>query len=198
MAWMQPKRLKQTFKKVGSNVKIDENVIVYGGENISIGDNVRIDAGCVLLASARGAYLNLGSHIHIAAGVKLMASGGIQIGSHCTISFNSSLISASDNFIDGSLIGPQYDEGLYTNVSKQCITMQDHSHVTAHCLLLPGAMMLEGSVLGSMSMLKDKTKPWMIHVGIPARPIKERSMENALRLGSDYEHDYYQKVFGAL
>ena len=53
------------FRKVGRGSRIHKSCIVVGVENISIGDNVRIDGFTSIIASGKG-FLNLGSHIHIA------------------------------------------------------------------------------------------------------------------------------------
>lgn len=50
------------LKKYGRNVKISRHASIYGAQNISIGDNVRIDDFCIL-----SGHIELGSYIHIAA-----------------------------------------------------------------------------------------------------------------------------------
>ena len=52
---------KMEFKYVGENVQIAKNCTIIGLENISLGDNIRID-GDVTLACASG-YLKIGSYI---------------------------------------------------------------------------------------------------------------------------------------
>ena len=51
------------FKMLGKNVSISKNSTFIGVENISIGNNVRID-GNVTFAVAAG-HINLGNYIHI-------------------------------------------------------------------------------------------------------------------------------------
>lgn len=180
---MTKQQLKQ-FKSVGRNAKVSDRVVVYGAENVSIGDNTRIDAGVSILAASKGSYLNLGSHIHVAVGAIFMASGGIDVGDFSTVGFNSSLVSASDAFDGSCLVGPVF-EPEFINVTKAAIVLQPHSIITTHCVLLPGSMMLEGSVLGAMAMLKGVAKPWTIYAGVPAKPVKTRSMR-ALALGEEW------------
>jgi len=164
------------FKKRGEKVLIDRSVIVMGAEDIEIGDNVRIDAGCIILA-LKG-YLKLGHNIHIASRVTLSCGGGIEIGDNCTISFGSTLISASDDFSGKYLIGPQNPVST-TNVTYAPIKMKNHSHVAAHSLVLPGTLMGEGSVLGSMSSTRPDQiiSPWTIAWGTPAKEMKTRTKE---------------------
>lgn len=144
-----------------------------GAEQIELGSNVRIDAGCILLC-LKG-YLKIGSNIHIASRVTLSCGGGIRIGDNCTISFGSTLISSSDNFSGDYLIGPQNPKE-FTNVYYAPIVMEDHSHITAHCCVMPGTHFGEGSVLGAMSQTRanQKISPWMFAWGNPAEEKKER------------------------
>lgn len=164
------------FKKRGEKVLIDRSVVIMGAEDIEIGDNVRIDAGCIILA-LKG-HLKIGHNIHIASRVTLSCGGGIEIGDNCTISFGSTLISSSDDFSGKYLIGPQ--NGVEnTKVYYAPIIMKNHSHVTAHCCVMPGTIMQEGSVLGAMSSTRQDQiiSPWTFAWGNPAKEMKKRSKE---------------------
>lgn len=164
------------FKRKGERVLIDRSVIILGAEDVEIGDNVRIDAGCIILA-LKG-YLKIGHNVHIASRVTLSCGGGIEIGDNCTISFGSSLISASDDFSGDYLIGPQNPKSM-TNVYSAPIIMKNHSHVTAHCCLLPGTLLHEGSVLGAMSLTRvdQIISPWTMAWGNPAKEMKKRTKQ---------------------
>lgn len=69
------------FKSCGENVKISRKTSIYGAENISIGNSVRIDDYCVLSGN-----ISLGDYIHLAVYVALfggktgieMQDGGTQ------------------------------------------------------------------------------------------------------------------------
>ncbi|TSB44528.1 acyltransferase, partial [Alkalicoccobacillus porphyridii] len=51
MAYLDEIQLKEMgFKSVGENVKISDKASFYGCDNISIGNNVRIDDFCVFSA----------------------------------------------------------------------------------------------------------------------------------------------------
>ena len=52
------------FKKVGKNVSISDKCSIYNAKNIEIGSNVRIDDFVILSAGEGG--IKIGSHIHIA------------------------------------------------------------------------------------------------------------------------------------
>ena len=65
------------FKRVGENVQIAKNCTIIGLENISLGNNIRID-GNVTLACTSG-YLIIGNYIHIGGGSHLSCAGGIEL-----------------------------------------------------------------------------------------------------------------------
>lgn len=191
MPWMNEEQLKQ-FKKVGRNVKVADDITVFGAENVEIGDNTRIDTGTLILAAAPGAFLRLGAHIHVASRAVFMASGGIEIDDFSTVGFMSTLISASDNFDGSCLVGPVFDED-FLKVRKAPIRTEKHCIITTNCTVLPGVRMLEGSVLGAMSLLKDRTNPWTIYAGIPAKSVGTRSLM-AKALGEEWLERFEEKM----
>ena len=68
--------LKQ-FKSVGKNVKISSKVSFYHPENISIGDQTRIDDFCVISAGIGG--IEIGRNVHIAIYVSIQGSGKVTV-----------------------------------------------------------------------------------------------------------------------
>ncbi|MDP0590087.1 MAG: hypothetical protein QS748_13240 [Candidatus Endonucleobacter bathymodioli] len=56
--------MKADFKSVGKNVSIAKNCTIIGLPNISIGDNVRIDGYCSIIAAGTE-YVTLGSYIQL-------------------------------------------------------------------------------------------------------------------------------------
>ena len=186
--YMMPPVKRGKFKSIGRGCKISPDALIIGYENIEIGDNVRIDAGVIILASK--GYLKLGSHIHLACGSYFLCGGGIEIQDHCTVSFGSRFVSASDCFDGSALIGPNIPE-KYTKVSKKPILMQRLSHVTTGCILLPGSILMEGAVLGASSQLRnDQTiPPFSIAFGIPAYPKIKRGRE-CVQLALEFEREW--------
>lgn len=175
MAWLSPTQL-QAFARVGRGVKVSSEAVIYGARNIELGDNVRIDAQTLILASSGS--LKIGSHVHIAARCLLSCRGGISIGDFCGLSFGVTLISASDDFSGNWLVGPVHPEYL-TNVVSAPIRMHAYSVVGAGSIIMPGAELEMGAVLGAGSFLEQgqSLKEWSIAVGRPARHIKTREQE---------------------
>lgn len=175
------------FKSVGTCVKISDKCSIYAPQNISIGNNVRIDDFCILSAHGSKGSLIIGNNIHIAAYVGIFAGAGINLGNFSTISSKSTLYSTSDDYSGDFLIGPVIPD-KYLNVDTRPIRMEEYSQIGAHSIVLPGVTMKQGSVLGAMSLANKGLDPWTIYGGIPAKPIKKRQtglIEKADQLTQD-------------
>jgi galactoside O-acetyltransferase len=172
MSWLQKNDLKR-MAYCGTNVKISDKALIYGIENLSIGDNVRIDAQTLILA--KNGQLNIGSFVHIAAQNMFLCAGKIFIGNHVAISFGNQLISASDDFSGDHLIGPVYTE-KQRQVVRAPIVMKDFSAIGAGSIVMPGVVFAEGAVLGAGSLAPNNLKAdWSIYYGRPAVYQKARS-----------------------
>jgi galactoside O-acetyltransferase len=182
MPWYSKSEL-DGFKALGRGVKISRQAIIFGRQNVSIGDNVRIDAGVKILA-ANGSLI-IGNHVHIACDVILSCAGNIVMEDFTAISMKSQLISASDDFSGRHLIGPVFPE-RYTKVTRSLIIMERYTIIGANCTILPGVTMREGSAAGACTLLNKSTLPWRIYVGQPGAEVSERSTD-LKRLADDWE-----------
>jgi galactoside O-acetyltransferase len=175
MAWLSEHELSK-FKKVGRKVLISRHALIFGEENIEIGDNVRIDAQTLILA-AKG-YLTIHDHVHIASQCMISCGGGITLGNFTSISMGCKLISASDDASGNYLVGPNHPE-QFTNVTAAPIYMSDYSWIGANAIMLPGSMLHQGAVLGAGGVVPKfkQLSPWSIWVGNPPMFLKTRQSE---------------------
>ena len=93
------------FESVGTNVKIAKNNIIEGVENISIGNNVRIDGFCTLIANGNG-WIEIGSFIHIGGWSFLSGSNGISMEDFSGISQGVKIYSNNDDYSGNHLTNP--------------------------------------------------------------------------------------------
>ncbi len=156
------------LKKYGKNVLLSRKCSIYGGENIEIGDNVRIDDFCILSGN-----IKIGSHIHISAYVALYGAMGIIMEDYTGISPRSTVFSAMDDFSGTYLIGPIHDEKL-TNVTGGPVILRKFAQAGAHSVIFPNIEFGEGAICGAMSLVNKSLSPWSINVGIPARFLRNR------------------------
>lgn len=129
---------------IDSFVKIK---FVGGLENISIGDNCYINSGCVLYSG-----------------------NGITIGNNVLIAANCTLSPVNHAFDDKSRA--IRTQGFQT--SKGGIIIEDDVWIGANTVILDGAFIPKGCVIGAGSLVKNKLEPYSVYAGNPLRLIKPR------------------------
>lgn len=175
MAFLDSKQLEAVgFKLVGKEVLISDKASIYGAENISIGDRVRIDDFCIL--SGVGGYIEIHNFIHIAAYTSLYGSAGIIMEDFTAASSHTSVYSASDSYKGDCLMGPTIDEE-FRNVIKGTVTLKKYSSLGSHAVVLPGVTLEEGAILGACSLATKDLEKWIIYSGVPAKKLRPRSKE---------------------
>lgn len=165
------------FAQIGENVLIHETVVLVGVEKIRLGSDIRIDPFCVISA---GGDVSIGSHVHIAAHVLLSGGGGITLHDLSGVSHGARLLSASDEFSAGVLTGPTVPPEL-RKVRAARIEIGRHAVVGANSVVLPGTRMLDGAMLGALSLARGELEAWKVHAGVPARIVGERDNQGVLR-----------------
>ncbi len=162
--------LKQLgLKEYGTNVLISRKASFYYFENISIGNNVRIDDFCILTGN-----IQIGSFVHISAGTALYGHKGIFIHDYAGLSPHCSVFSAMDDFSGEHLIGPMVDNNKRMLIGGP-VFINRFVQIGAGCIILPDVVIEEGCAIGCMSLIRESLKEWGIYAGIPAKMIKIRS-----------------------
>ena len=159
------------LKSFGSNVLISRKSSIYSPEQISIGDNVRIDDFCILSGD-----ITIGSYVHIAAYCGLYGRFGIELEDFVNLSPKNTILSATDDFSGNYLISPLVDKSK-TNVAGGKVLLRKYSLIGASSLIFPNITIGEGVAVGAMSMVNCSLEDWGIYIGVPARRIKEREKE---------------------
>jgi galactoside O-acetyltransferase len=160
------------FKHIGFNVHISRLASFYGAENITIGDNVRIDDFCIL--SGR---ITIGNYIHIAAGCYLYGGDeGIELNDFVNLSSRIVIYAKSDDYSGMTLTNPTIPD-KYKQVLEAKVILQRHVLLGTGCVVFPGVIIEEGTSVGSLSLINKSLPSWKICVGIPAKPIKDRNKD---------------------
>ncbi|HBH7053685.1 TPA: acyltransferase [Morganella morganii] len=159
------------FKSVGKNVLIAKNCTIIGLDNISIGDNVRIDGYTTIAAS--GGFLNIGSFIHIGAYSLLSAGAGIIMEDFSGISQGVRIYSKTDDYTGNHLTNPTVDS-TYTGIISGTVTLSRHSIIGSGTVVLPNVTIGEGSSVGALSLVTKSLAEWGVYFGSPAKKIKSR------------------------
>lgn len=157
------------FKSLGQNVLISKKTSIYGASNIEIGNNVRIDDFSIL-----SGHIKIGNFVHIAAGVYLFGGEpGIIFEDYTGISSRSAIYAVTDDYSGEYMSNPTVPDE-YKKVFGGPVVLKKHVLVGSGCTILPNVTLGEGTSVGSMSLIHKNLDPYMMYVGIPAKPLKER------------------------
>ena len=174
--------LLQMGIKVGDKVSISKKASIYSPETIEIGNNVRIDDFCILSGN-----IKIGNNVHISAYTSLYGRFGIEIGNYCGCSPRCTVLSGSDDFSGEYMISPMVPE-KYTNVDGRKVIMKDYSQLGANSVVMPGVVVGEGAVCGSLSFVNHDLEDWTINGGIPVKKLRNRERK-ILDLVKEYENE---------
>lgn len=161
------------FKSLGHNVQIAKNCTIIGLENIEIGNNVRIDGYCSIIASGEG-WLKLGSFIHIGGYCLLSAGDGIQMEDFSGLSQGVHIYSRTDDYSGKHLTNPTVPD-KYTGVTRGAVRLEKHVIIGSGSVILPKVTIGEGSSVGALSLISKSLEQWGVFFGCPAKRLKGRS-----------------------
>lgn len=180
-SFFNEEELKQfKFKKIGKNVLLSKKASIYSPQNISIGNNVRIDDFCLLSGN-----IEIKDNVHISAYTALYGGGQIIIGNYCGCSARSTLISASDDFSGSKMVGAVIPDE-FKNVLYGKIIMEDFVQLGSGTTVLPNVTIKEGTVTGANSLVNKDLEGWSIFAGTPAKKMKDRK-KDILKIVKEYE-----------
>lgn len=171
---------KIMLKKMGKNVLIDVGVYLYGTKNISIGDYVWIDSGCRIEAML--GEVKIGKRVHIAPYAIIAAREPIIIKDYAAVGASAKIYANSEHPFGGKrMSGPMIPEKYKAFHSKKIVLEKD-SCVGTGSVLLPGAYIGEGAVVGANTVVTKKVNSYDIVVGSSARIIGRRDKVNVPEL----------------
>jgi len=156
---------------LGKNVKISQNVVIQNPETVEIGDHSYLDDYIKLEGT-----IKIGKRVHISEFCMLQGSAGIYIGDYAGISAGTKIFSATETPNEGAYMsGPRVPENLRA-VYKKPVYIGKKAFVGLNAVILPGAEVGEGAIIGALSMVdvNQTIPPYKIAVGIPARIVTIR------------------------
>lgn len=159
------------FASVGSNVRIDRSVRIFGASRISVDSHVRIDAYSVISAGAAG--IAIGSHVHIGVYVFLTGAARIVLGDFCGLSGRVSVYSSNDDYLGHALTGPTV-AAKFRKVHEAPVVVGRHVVVGAGSVILPGVSIGEGACVGALSLIKRDVAEFTIVAGQRAQVVGQR------------------------
>jgi galactoside O-acetyltransferase len=157
----------------GRDVYISNDVILHNPQNVVIGNNVRIDTQCVLIAG-KNHKITIGNNVHISAGCYFYGnSGNITLEDCACTSGRCILYTANDDYTEGYMANSVMPSEL-KKVQIGDILIKKHTLVGCNSVILPAVTLEYATSVGSHSLIKHNTHPFDIIAGAPARFIKKR------------------------
>lgn len=139
--------LRFKIKKLGSNVVIGKRVVMYGEENIEIGNNVYIgDFG------------------------RYEGYGGLRIGDGSILAHNIEIITRNHNYDSDDLQSIPYDRKY---IYKPVI-IHENVWICTGVKITPGVTINEGAVIGMGAVITKDIPPLAVVGGNPSRILKYR------------------------
>lgn len=176
MAYLDDDAIKNIgFKSVGNNVRISSSAVFYNAERIEIGNNVRIDDFCTISACQDG-FVIIGNYVHIASYCYIEAPAGIEFCDFSGLAARCTVYGGSDDYGGDYLTNPCVPL-KYRSCRASKIVLGKHVVVGTCSVILPGAILGDGSAIGAMSMVKGVIPEYKIAVGTPAKVVKSRSQK---------------------
>lgn len=158
------------FKR-GRHCFIDEDVLIFQdrhGGAVTLGDGVHLHRRCVL-QTGHGGSITLGEHSHVQPGCQFSAYLGlIQIGARVEIAPNCAFYPYNHGMKSGI---PVRDQPL---VTKGGIVVGDDAWLGYGVIVLDGARIGRGAIIGAGSIVTGDIPEGVIAAGTPAKVIKAR------------------------
>ncbi len=176
MSFYSPDELQKIgFASLGSDVKIDRMVMIYGAERMHLGDNVRIDAFSIL--SATGFKIVFAGHSHIGAGTYVFANGGdVRFDLFSTASPGCRIFTASDDFSVGMLRVPQLD-AAYRQVKQGPVWFRENAGIGSNVVVLPGCTLGINATAGANMVVRNSIPDHCLAYGLSPLKLRQKDPE---------------------
>ncbi|MFT5302433.1 MAG: virginiamycin A acetyltransferase [Mariniblastus sp.] len=140
------------------------------GTRIEVGADCLIDSFVKIKCAGGVDDVVIGCSSYINSGTVIYTGNGVKIGSHVLIAANCTLAPVNHEFSDPNR--PIVEQGFQP--SKGGIQIEDDVWIGANTVVLDGAKIGRGCVVGANSLVNKTLEPMGIYAGSPCRKIGER------------------------
>jgi acetyltransferase-like isoleucine patch superfamily enzyme len=162
------------FRCLGRNVKIKRSAGLFFTENISVGDNSRIDDFTIIVACREP--VTIGMHVHIASHCYVAGSDGFAMEDFSGLAPGVLVFTSSDDYTGKKLTNPTLPRHLIGGPAGP-IRLGRHVIVGAGTVILPGVTIGQGASVGAQSLVTRSLEEWGIYAGAPAQYMRQRKKE---------------------
>lgn len=153
--------------KVSRLADIEDSV---RGSRIVVGAHSVVDSFVKVKPAGGTGDLLIGEHVVINAGCVLYTGHGIRIGNHVAIAANCTFAPVNHAYAERSRL--IREQGFLP--SKGGIVIEDDVWIGANCVLLDGALLRRGCVVGAGAIVRGELLPYTVYAGQPLQVMGER------------------------
>lgn len=169
------------FKAVGDNVLISDKCSIYSPHLIEIGSNVRIDDFVILSPSTS---LKIHNYVHIGCYTSIIGQGDVILEDFVGISGRVSIYSSTDDYTGLAMTNPMIPD-KYKKVLSGKIHIKKHTIIGTGSVLLPNIVVGFGCSIYAQTLIKSDCEDFGVYSGTPAKLIGKR-----LKRFLDYEKEF--------
>lgn len=141
------------------------------GTRLTIGPNCVIDAFVKIKPAGGAGDVVIGGGSYINSGCVIYSGHGVTIGQHVLIAANCTLAPVNHEFKSRDQL--IRNQGFAP--SRGGIIIEDDVWIGANCVLLDGALIRQGAVIGAGSVVRGEVPEYSISVGAPAKVVGWRT-----------------------
>ncbi|XZO02926.1 MAG: acyltransferase [Microcoleus sp.] len=140
------------------------------GTKIIIEEGVRIDSFVKIKPVGGLGDVKIGRNTYINSGVVIYSGHGVWIGEDVLIAANCTLAAVNHQYKSKNqkIVNQRFQP------SKGGIIIEDDVWIGANTVILDGAILRKGCVVGAQSLVRGELNPYSVNVGCPVRQIGYR------------------------
>jgi acetyltransferase-like isoleucine patch superfamily enzyme len=140
------------------------------GSRLVVADKAFIDAFVAIKFVGGSGDIVIGEESYLNAGTVLYSGNGITLGKYVMVAANCTFAPTNHAFATREV--PMIRQRFMP--SRGGILVEDDVWIGANCVILDGAILRQGCIVGANSVVSGELAPYSINVGSPARFVRWR------------------------
>ncbi len=141
------------------------------GSKLVIGARVVVDAFVKIKFAGGLGNIEIGEGSYLNSGVVIYSGNGVTLGSGVLVAANTTFAGSNHEYRrrDATIVDQRF------MIDRGGIIVEDDVWIGANCVILEGAIIRRGSVIGACTFVNEHTQPYSVNVGTPARCVGFRA-----------------------
>lgn len=140
------------------------------GSKIIIGDHAFVDSFVKMKPAGGSGDIVIGDRCYINSGTVIYSGNGVFLGKGVMIAANCTIAPVNHGYLNKNI--PILEQGFLK--SKGGIHIADDVWIGANCIVLDGAKIGKGAVIGAGSVVRGELQPYGVYAGSPMKKIGNR------------------------